>query len=200
MNQSQVCEHELRRALDIMEASALDAELVALVEKSIAQLAPTVQQLCGKDDICMALQSLGCIRVSDLQLLLSGDLLIIQAALAPTPIMFLMMLKRLALASAAASPGSAAAATASPAPGQSLAFQTPTNNTEGQIRCLNRPRTFLSRSLGRLWPNFGTLPGPLSVRADSCEKIRVSHPFFSENVIRTRTLSRGGHAEPRWAR
>jgi len=75
-----------------MEASALDAELVALVEKSIAQLAPTVQQLCGKDDICMALQSLGCIRVSDLQLLLSGDLLIIQAALAPTPIMFLMML------------------------------------------------------------------------------------------------------------
>ena len=63
-----------------MEDSALDAELIALVEKSIAQLAPTVQQLCGKDDICMALQSLGCIRVSDLQLLLSGDLLIIQAA------------------------------------------------------------------------------------------------------------------------
>jgi hypothetical protein len=130
-----------------MEDSALDAELVTLVEDSVAQLAPPVQQMCGMHDICEALQSLGCTRVSDLQLLLSGDLLIVQAALAPTPIMFLMMLKRLALASAA-SPSSAAAAAASPAPRQSPAFQTPTNNTEGQCRCLNRPRTFLSRPWG----------------------------------------------------
>jgi hypothetical protein len=128
-----------------MENSALDAELVTLVEESIAQLAPRVQLLCGMHDICEALQSLGCTRVSDLQLLLSGDLLIVQAVLAPTPIMFLMMLKKLALASAA-STGSAAAAAASPAPGGSPAFQTPTN-TEGQCRCLNRPRTFLGRPL-----------------------------------------------------
>ena len=107
-----------------MENPALDAELVALVEMSIAQLAPRVQPMCNMHDICEALISLGCIRVSDLQLLLSGDLLIIQAVLAPTPIMFLMTLQKLSLAAvaslaSAASTGSAAAAAASPAPGGS---------------------------------------------------------------------------------
>ena len=107
-----------------MENPALDAELVALVEMSIAQLAPRVQPMCNMLHICEALISLGCIRVSDLQLLLSGDLLIIQAVLAPTPIMFLMTLQKLSLAAvaslaSAASTGSAAAAAASPAPGGS---------------------------------------------------------------------------------
>jgi hypothetical protein len=102
-----------------MEDSALDADLVALVQASIAGLAPAVQALCQVGYICEALQSLGCLRVCDLQLLLGGDLLIIQAALAPTPILFLFTLKKLALASApsAPSPGAATAATPTPTSG-----------------------------------------------------------------------------------
>ena len=112
----------------VMEDSALDDELVAMVEESIAALAPSVQQSCDQHYICEALQSLGCIRVSDLQLLVSGDILIMQAVLAPTPIMFVMTLKKLALASASSVPsaGSATAAAASPAPGSGYAFHTPT--------------------------------------------------------------------------
>jgi hypothetical protein len=117
-----------------MEDSALDADLVALVQQSIDGLAPSAQSMCELGHICEALQSLGCIRVSDLQLLLSGDILIVQAALAPTPIMFLMTLKKRAFASAAS-----ADSPASPAPGASPAFQTPVN-TIGQRRCLNRAR------------------------------------------------------------
>jgi hypothetical protein len=126
-----------------MEDSALDADLVALVQQSIDGLAPSAQSMCELGHICEALQSLGCIRVSDLQLLLSGDILIVQAALAPTPIMFLMTLKKRAFASAA-SADSAAAAAASPAPGASPAFQTPVN-TIGQRRCLNRARRHTRR-------------------------------------------------------
>ena len=58
-----------------MEDSALDANLVTLVQQSIDGLAPSVQSVCQLDHICEGLQSLGCICVSDLQLLLSGDVL-----------------------------------------------------------------------------------------------------------------------------
>ena len=101
-----------------MEETSLDAELVALVNMSISQLAPAAQQMCGLPHICEGFKRLGCMRVSDLQLLLGGDLLVIQAALAPTPIMFLMKLKQLALASAPSSLATEEyAAVASPAPG-----------------------------------------------------------------------------------
>ena len=92
-----------------MDDPALDAELIALVEEAITHLAPGVQPLCCVQAIEDALRSLGCLRVMDLHILLSGDVLILQAALAPTPIMFLMMLKQLAL-QASPSTGLAAAA------------------------------------------------------------------------------------------
>jgi hypothetical protein len=92
-----------------MDDPALDAELIALVEQSVTHLAPGVQPMCNFQVICDALRSLGCLRVMDLHILLSGDILILQAALAPTPIMFLMMLKQLAL-QASPSTGFAAAA------------------------------------------------------------------------------------------
>ena len=92
-----------------MDDPALDAELIALVEEAITHLAPGVQPLCCVQAIEDALRSLGCLRVMDLHILLSGDVLILQAALAPTPIMFLLMLKQLALA-ASPSKGVAAAA------------------------------------------------------------------------------------------
>ena len=56
--------------------------------------------------------------------MLSGDLLVLQAAIAPTPIIFLMTLKELVLASAQQTP-SAAASAASPALGAGPAFHTP---------------------------------------------------------------------------
>jgi hypothetical protein len=113
-----------------MQDSALDAELVALVVESVTMLAPNAQQMCEMQHICAGLQSLGCFRVSDLLLLLGGDLLILQAALAPTPIMFLMKLKHLALASA---PSVAASASPAPgAPGAGPTFQTPTG-TAGEL-------------------------------------------------------------------
>ena len=80
-----------------------------MVEEAITHLAPGVQPLCSVQAIEDALRSLGCLRVMDLHILLSGDVLILQAALAPTPIMFLMMLKQLAL-QASPSTGFAAAA------------------------------------------------------------------------------------------
>jgi hypothetical protein len=115
-----------------MENSALQADLVALVEESISQLHEAAQSMCSLHRICEALQSLGCIRVSDLQLLLSGDILILQAALAPTPVLFLLVLKQLALG-VAQSPGAATGATASPAQGASPAFQTPAG-TAGELK------------------------------------------------------------------
>ena len=45
-----------------MEDSALDADLVALVQQSIDGLAPSAQSMCELGHICEALQLLGCIR------------------------------------------------------------------------------------------------------------------------------------------
>ena len=83
-----------------MEDSALEADLVATLEEAISELAPFVQGMCVLPQICAGLQSYGCIRLRDLRLMLSGDLLVLQAAIAPTPIIFLMTLKELVLASA----------------------------------------------------------------------------------------------------
>ena len=108
-----------------MQSSALDAELLALVKAAISQLAPAAQVACNLEYICDALASLGCMRLLDLELFINGDILIVQAALAPTPIAFVLTLKRLALAASAPSAATPTAGTASPAPGAPPSFQTP---------------------------------------------------------------------------
>ena len=115
----------IARSWHTMSRASLDAELVSMVEDAITGLAPAVRAACDLDYIFDALMSLGCLRLTDLELFIRGDILIAQAALAPTPIIFLLTLKQLALAALAPSAAAATAGTASPAPGAAAAFQTP---------------------------------------------------------------------------
>jgi len=120
-----------------MEGSGLDAELLSMVEAAISGLAPAARAACDLDYICDALVSLGCLRLTDLELFIRGDILIAQAALAPTPIIFLLTLKQLALAalapSALGSNGSTSAAVSPGLAAGAAAFHTPTGQP-GQSR------------------------------------------------------------------
>ena len=139
-----------------MQSSEPDAELLALVKAAITQLAPAAQAACDLEYICDALTSLGCMRLIDLELFINGDILI--AALAPTPIAFLLTLKRLALAALVGSAATPTAGTASPAPGAPPSFQTPMGTGTLEASTLIEPPRLRSwPSLGRFAPNFGML-------------------------------------------
>ena len=154
-----------------MQSSALDAELLALVKAAIAQLAPAAQAACELEHICDALESLGCLRLIDLDLFIHGDILI--AALAPTPIAFLLTLKRLALAALAGSAATPTAGTASPAPGAPPSFQTPMGTGTLEASTLIEPPRLRSwPSLGRFAPNFGMLLDLCGAHAKAHAKTR----------------------------
>ena len=156
-----------------MQSSALDAELLALVKAAIAQLAPAAQAACELEHICDALESLGCLRLIDLDLFIHGDILIVQAALAPTPIAFVLTLKRLALAASAPSAATPTAGTASPAPGAPPSFQTPMGTGTLEASTLIEPPRLRSwPSLGRFPPNFGMLVDLCGAHATAHAKTR----------------------------
>ena len=164
-----------------MEDSALRDDLVALVEESIGLLDPAAQAACELHYICAALQSLGCIRIQDLQLLLGGDLLIVQAALAPTPILFLFMLKQRALALAQQSASAAATgAAASPAAGATPAFQTPAGATGEQLagRTVQGPFSAVPWAfLAKFWHASRST---LRAHRGTCEEPTTVAPFERE--------------------
>ena len=165
-----------------MQSSEPDAELLALVKAAIAELAPAAQAACDLEYICDALTSLGCMRLIDLELFINVDILIAQAALAPTPIAFLLTLKRLALAALAGSAASTTPGSASPAPGASPSFTTPMG--AGTLEALlEPPRVRSGPSLGRFPPDFGMLLDLCSAHAKEHEKTRLPYPRFDDLAI-----------------
>ena len=144
-----------------------------MVEAAISALAPAVRAACDMDYICDALVSLGCLRLSDLELFIRGDILIPQAALAPTPIVFVLTLKRLALEALAPPAAAATAEMASPAPGAAAAFQTPMG--AGWTSTLFEPcKGRAQPPLGRFSPNFGMLPDLCGADVDAHAKTRLA--------------------------
>lgn len=159
-----------------MSRASIDAELLSMVEAAISQLAPAVRAACDLEYICDALVSLGCLRLTDLELFIRGDILIAQAALAPTPIIFLLTLKRLALEALAPPAAAATAGTASPAPGAAAAFQTPMG--AGWTSTLVEPcKGRAQPPLGRFSPNFGMLPDLCGAHVDAHAKTRLTSRY-----------------------